>query len=280
MKNISAKRITEAVKKLFLEANFNLPGDVLKALQFALKKETNRRAKNIISEIIENQKIARKEKIPICQDTGSAVVFIELGQDVKITGGGLNEAINKGVKQAYCDGYLRKSIVSDPLERKNTGDNTPAVIHTEIVKGDNLKISVLAKGGGAENVSVIKNFPPSTEINEIKKFVVGVVKNAGANACPPLVVGIGIGGTIDTVGTLTKKALLRNLSSPNKDKNYAKLEKEILSEINKTGIGPMALGGKTTALAVFIEPASCHITSLPVAVNLQCHAVRRTKAVL
>ena len=280
MKNIPIKKITEAVKKLFIEANYNLPGDVLKKLQSALKNETNRRAKNIISQIIKNQEIARKENIPICQDTGTAIVFVEIGQDVKITGGGLNNAINKGVKQAYCGGYLRKSIVSDPLDRKNTGDNTPAVIHTEIVKGAKLKISILAKGGGAENVSVIKNFPPSAGIKEIKEFIVSVIKLAGANACPPLVVGIGIGGTFDTVGTLAKKALLRNLSSTNRNKKYAALEKDLLKEINKTGIGPMALGGKTTALAVLIEPAPCHITSLPVAVNLQCHALRKGEAVL
>ncbi len=280
MKKITSGKITDVVKNLFLKANFELPPDVLSALRSSLKKETNRRAKSIISQIIENQKIAREEKIPICQDTGTAVVFLKIGQDVSITGGGLAEAVNEGVRQAYAEGYLRKSIVSDPLGRKNTGDNTPAVIHTEIVSGSGLKISVLAKGGGAENVSSIKNFPPSAGISEIKKYVLDAVKNAGANACPPLVIGVGIGGTLDTVGVLAKKSLFRKLNSHNKNRRYAALEKELLGGVNRTGIGPMALGGKTTALAVLIEYAPTHITSLPVAVNLQCHAVRRGEAVL
>jgi fumarate hydratase subunit alpha len=263
-----------------LSANFFLPADVLSCLKTALRRETGSRAKNVIRQIIENAEIARKEKISICQDTGTAIVFVEIGQSVRITGGLLDDAVNQGVRRAYRDGYFRNSIVSDPLDRKNTGDNTPAVIHTEIVPGDKLKISVIAKGGGSENMSALKIFPPSAGIEDIKQFVVDTVKNAGANACPPLVIGIGIGGTFDTVGLLAKKALLRALSSGHHVKKYAKIEKDLLAAINKTGIGPMALGGKTTALAVLIEAAPTHITSLPVAVNLQCHAVRRNHTVL
>ncbi|OGS35429.1 MAG: fumarate hydratase [Elusimicrobia bacterium RIFOXYC2_FULL_34_12] len=280
MRKISSKIITDIVKKLFLDINYRLPDDVLKKLQIALKKETNTKAKNILKQILENAKVAKNEKIPICQDTGTAIIFIEVGQDVNVTGGNLTHAINKGVRQAYKEGYLRKSIVSCPLERKNTQDNTPASIHIEIVPGNKLKIFVISKGGGAENMSQIKMFPPSTLKKEIIDFVVDTIKKAGANACPPLIIGIGIGGTFDTVGTLAKKALLRNLNSHNKNRIYRNLENEILNEINKTGIGPMALGGKTTALAVLIDALPTHITSLPVAVNIQCHAHRRKTAII
>lgn len=280
MRKISSKIITDIVKKLFLDINYRLPDDVLKKLQIALKKETNTKAKNILKQILENAKVAKNEKIPICQDTGTAIIFIEVGQDVNVTGGNLTHAINKGVRQAYKEGYLRKSIVSCPLERKNTQDNTPASIHIEIVPGNKLKIFVISKGGGAENMSQIKMFPPSTLKKEIIDFVVDTIKKAGANACPPLIIGIGIGGTFDTVGTLAKKALLRNLNSHNKNRIYRNLENEILNEINKTGIGPMALGGKTTTLAVLIDALPTHITSLPVAVNIQCHAHRRKTAII
>jgi len=275
MRKISANKITDTVRQLFLDISVYLPKDVSEKIKIASKSEKSITAKNILKQILENAKISSNEKIPICQDTGTAVVFLEIGQNVNITGGNLTDAINEGVRQAYVKGYLRKSIVSDPLERKNTNDNTPAAIHTEIVPGNKLKISVISKGGGAENMSQIRMFPPSTSKEEIKGFVIDTVKKAGANACPPLVIGIGIGGNFDTVTTLAKKTLLRNLNSHNKNKIYKNLENELLTEINKTGIGPMALGGKTTALAVLIKTAPTHITSLPVAVNIQCHANRR-----
>ncbi|HAX61046.1 MAG TPA: fumarate hydratase [Elusimicrobia bacterium] len=280
MRRISAHKIAETVKTLLLDANFSLSQDVLKKIKSACNNEKNPRAKMIFEQILKNENIARREKIPLCQDTGTAVVFLEVGQDIRIVGGNLTDAINEGVRRAYKKGYLRNSIVSDPLERKNTGDNTPAVIHIKIVPGNKLKISVLAKGGGAENMSALKMFPPSATIKDIKNFIIETVISAGANACPPVVVGIGIGGTFDTVGFLAKKSLLRELDSKNPKKIYQKLEKEILADINKTGLGPMALGGRTTALAVLIETASTHITSLPVAVNIQCHALRKKSVVL
>lgn len=280
MRKIQAEIITEAIKNLLLDANFSIPRDVLKKIKIARNKEKNPRAKMIFEQILKNENIARLEKIPLCQDTGTAVVFLEVGQDIQIVGGNLTDAVNEGVRRAYKKGYLRNSIVADPLERKNTGDNTPAVIHTEIVQGSKLKISVLAKGGGAENMSALKMFAPSATIKDIKNFIVETVISAGANACPPVVVGVGLGGTFDTVGVLAKKSLLRELDSKNPKKICQKLEKEILADINKTGLGPMALGGRTTALAVLIETAPTHITSLPVAVNIQCHALRKKSVVL
>ena len=280
MRKIQAEIITEAIKNLLLDANFSIPRDVLRKIKIAHNKENNPRAKMIFEQILKNENIARQEKIPLCQDTGTAVVFLEVGQDIQIVGGNLTDAVNEGVRRAYKKGYLRNSIVADPLERKNTGDNTPAVIHTEIVQGSKLKISVLAKGGGAENMSALKMFAPSATIKDIKNFIVETVISAGANACPPVVVGVGLGGTFDTVGVLAKKSLLRELDSKNPKKICQKLEKEILADINKTGLGPMALGGRTTALAVLIETAPTHITSLPVAVNIQCHALRKKSVVL
>ena len=280
MRKIQAEIITEAIKNLLLDANFSIPRDVLKKIKIARNKEKNPRAKMIFEQILKNENIARLEKIPLCQDTGTAVVFLEVGQDIQIVGGNLTDAVNEGVRREYKKGYLRNSIVADPLERKNTGDNTPAVIHTEIVQGSKLKISVLAKGGGAENMSALKMFAPSATIKDIKNFIVETVISAGANACPPVVVGVGLGGTFDTVGVLAKKSLLRELDSKNPKKICQKLEKEILADINKTGLGPMALGGRTTALAVLIETAPTHITSLPVAVNIQCHALRKKSVVL
>ncbi|MFH1540624.1 MAG: fumarate hydratase [Elusimicrobiota bacterium] len=280
MRKISTEKIIETVKTLLLDANFSMPRDVLQKIKTAYSKEKNPRAKKILKQILENEKIACREKIPLCQDTGTAVVFLEVGQDIQIFGGNLIDTINEGVRQAYKKGYLRNSIVFDPLERKNTNDNTPAIIHTEIVAGDKLKISVLVKGGGAENMSQLKMFTPSSTINDIINFIIETVKNAGANACPPIIVGIGLGGTFDTVGLLAKKALLRKLDSKNPKKFYRKLEDKILLKINKTGLGSMAIGGTTTALSVLIEVKSTHITSLPVAVNLQCYALRRKSIVL
>ncbi|MBI5573950.1 MAG: fumarate hydratase [Elusimicrobia bacterium] len=280
MRRISTRKITETVETLLLDVNFSIPRDVLKKIKIACNKERNPRAKMIFEQILKNENIARQEKIPLCQDTGTAVVFLEVGQGVQIVGGNLADAVNEGVRRAYKKGYLRNSIVADPLERKNTGDNTPAIIHTKIVHGSKLKISILAKGGGAENMSALKMFAPSTTVKDIKNFIVETVKTAGANACPPVVVGVGLGGTFETVGLLAKKALLRGLDSKNPKKIYQKLEKEILADINKTGLGPMALGGGTTALAVLISDAPTHITSLPVAVNIQCHALRKKSVVL
>ncbi|MEW6042215.1 MAG: fumarate hydratase [Elusimicrobiota bacterium] len=275
MHEINVTEITKAVKQLCIDSNFILPEDVWKKLKEAQAAETSPAGKEVLSQIIENDRIAEKEKIPMCQDTGLTVVFVELGQDVQITGGDLTTAINQGVREGYTEAYLRKSVVSDPLRRKNTGDNTPAIIHTEIVPGDKLKITVIPKGGGSENMSAVAMLPPSAGIEGVKKFVLETVKKAGSNPCPPVVVGVGIGGSFDGVTLLAKKSLLRQLDSHHPDEFYAKLEKELLAEINSTGIGPQGLGGKFTALAVLIETYPCHITAIPVAVNIQCHACRR-----
>ncbi|MBU0671949.1 MAG: fumarate hydratase [Candidatus Margulisbacteria bacterium] len=280
MREIVAKKITETVKKLCIEANTNLSEDVLEALNKALSKEESPTGREILRQLINNAKIAWRDKLALCQDTGTAIVFIELGQDVRIIEGLLPEAVNEGVSRGYHQGYLRKSMVRDPLTRKNTGDNTPAIIHTEIVPGENIKIKVLTKGGGAENCSVIKMFKPSSLPAEIEDFIIETVEKAGPNACPPVIVGVGIGGTFDYVATLAKKALLRQVGMHNSAHDTAKWEKEILEKINKTGIGPMGLGGRTTALAVNIEKYPCHISSLPVAVNIQCHAHRSKEAVI
>lgn len=280
MKQVTTEQVTDTVKKLCVEANIVLNEDIKCALTQAYEAETSILGKEIIRQLIENYRIAEYDRIPICQDTGIAVVFIELGQNVNITGGYLYDAINEGVRQGYTEGFLRKSVVSDPLRRKNTCDNTPAVIHTDIVPGDEFKITVLPKGGGSENTSSMKIFPPAADIETIKEFIVDTVKKAGPNSCPPLIVGVGIGGTFEGVTRLAKKSLIRPLGSYHPDKYYADLERELLTEINNTGIGPQGLGGKITALAVFIETYPCHITSLPVAVNMQCHACRHTTAIL
>ncbi|MFH2070162.1 MAG: fumarate hydratase [Elusimicrobiota bacterium] len=275
MRDINISEITGVVKKLCLDTNFVLPEDVWKKLREAQATEESPTGKDVLKQIIENDTIAEKEKIPMCQDTGLAVVFVEVGQEVHITGGDLTDAINQGVREGYTEGYLRKSVVADPLRRKNTGDNTPAVIHTEIVSGDKLKISVIPKGGGSENMGSLAMLPPSAGVEGVKKFVVDAVKKAGSNPCPPIVVGVGIGGTFDGVALLAKRSLLRPLDSVHPDSYYAGLEKELLKEINNIGIGPQGLGGRVTALAVLIETYPCHITAIPVAVNIQCHACRR-----
>lgn len=274
MREIAIKKIIAAVKNLCIEANTKLPEDVREALNKALAQETSARGREILRQILENAEIARKEKLPLCQDTGTAIVFIEIGQEVKIVDGLLTEAVNEGVSQGYRTGNLRKSIVADPLKRDNTGDNTPAIIHTEIVPGDKLKIGLLCKGGGAENRSAIRMFNPSTTEKEIDNFILETVRHAGPNACPPLIVGVGIGGNFDRVALLAKQALLRRIGRRSSAPSAAKWEKALLNKINQSGIGPMGLGGKTTALAVNIEKRPCHISSLPVAVNLQCHAHR------
>ncbi|MDI6642023.1 MAG: fumarate hydratase [Elusimicrobiota bacterium] len=280
MREIKAEEITKAVKEICIESNFVLPDDVWRKLKEAQEKEESPIGKEVIKQIIENNRIAKEEKIPICQDTGVAVVFVELGQEVHVVGGNLSDAINNGVRQGYIEGYLRKSIVADPLRRKNTDDNTPAVIHTEVVLGDKLKITVLPKGGGSENMSAVAMLPPSSGVEDVKKFVIDTVKKAGSNPCPPIVVGVGIGGTFDSVTLLAKKALLRSLESHHPEKLYADLEHELLQEVNNTGIGPQGLGGRFTTLAVLIETYPCHIAAIPVAVNIQCHACRRAECII
>lgn len=280
MRKINVKKIISEIKNICIKSNTALPSDISKTLEKNYRKEKNILNRKILGQIIENYKIARKEGIPICQDTGIAVVFIEIGQDVCITGGDLYKAINEGIRQGYRRGYLRKSVVSDPLKRKNTNDNTPAVIHTQIISGNKLKITILPKGAGSENMSAIKMFDPSAGEKDIKDFIVSTIKGACANPCPPILVGVGIGGTFDYAALLSKKALLRKIGERNKDKLYSRLEKEVLKEINKLEIGIQGFGGKLTALDVFIEAYPCHIASLPVAVNIQCHVARRKTVIL
>jgi fumarate hydratase subunit alpha len=284
MRYIESEEIVKAVERLCIEACYELGEDVLAALKKASQKETHAGAAKILNQLIENARIATEEKIPLCQDTGLAVVFVEQGAEAAIRGaggGGLTEAINAGVSAGYEKGYLRKSIVADPLNgRRNTGTNSPAIIHHSIVSGDRLKITVMAKGGGCENKSRFKMFRPTTERAEIMDWVVDVVRQAGADACPPFIVGVGIGGDFEVSCLLGKKALLRNLSERNSADFYAKLESDLLSAINALGLGPQGLGGDTTALACLVEAAPCHIASLPVAINIDCHSHRHKTAVL
>ena len=281
MREIQAEEITKTVERLFQEANFYLPEDVIKALKQAKEKEDSPVGKEVLERILENKDISAKEHIPLCQDTGSAVVFLELGQDAHVTGGDLNQAINKGVRQGYEAGYLRKSMADKPYSaRINTKDNTPALIHTDIVPGDKLKIIVLPKGGGAENMTRLGMLTPAKGKQGIVDFVVSAVEEAGSNPCPPVVVGVGIGGTAETTITLAKRALLRTIGEHNPEPEYAELEKEILEKVNKLGVGPMGYGGRTTALAVNVEALPCHIASMPVAVNLNCLSARHKEAVL
>ncbi|MCX6349149.1 MAG: fumarate hydratase [Candidatus Aureabacteria bacterium] len=274
MREIDASEITAAVKRLCQEANYYLPEDVGQALEEAVGAEESPTGKEILRQCLENARIAREEKVPLCQDTGFTVVFLEIGQGVRITGGDLREAVNLGVREGYTEGYLRKSIVADPLRRKNTGDNTPAMIHIEIVHGDRLTITVAPKGGGSENMSAMKMLTPADGEAGVQDFVVEWVKKAGANPCPPVVAGVGIGGTFEGVALLAKKALLRPLGSSHPDPFYARLEKELKEKINNLGVGPQGLGGRITCLGVHIKTYPCHIASLPVAVNLNCHVAR------
>lgn len=281
MREIKAEIITTTIKDLFMQANYVIGCDVLDELKKALDTEESPVGKSILEQIIKNNEIAKKEQIAMCQDTGLAVVFIELGQDVRIIGGDLQEAVDRGVRLAYQEGYLRKSVVSDPLfERKNTGDNTPAVIYIDIVPGDGIRIIAAPKGAGSENMSAVKMLKPADGVEGVKKFVVDTVKQAGPNPCPPTIIGVGIGGTMEKAALLSKKALLRPLDQQNSDERYAKLEKEILQEINKSGIGPGGLGGRITSLAVHIEHFPTHIACLPVAVNICCHACRHAEAIV
>lgn len=280
MKEIDSESVAEAVKNLCIEANCVLSDDVINAIKKGQEKEESKLGREILKLLIENANIATAEKIPICQDTGVAVIFVELGSEVRIINGDLREAINEGVRRGYTQGYLRKSMVKSPLDRVNTGDNTPAIIHFNVVKGENLKITILPKGGGSENMSQLKMLTPSEGVEGVKRFVIETVKKAGSNPCPPIVVGVGIGGNFEYAPLLAKKALLRTIGEHNKDPKIAKLEEELLEEINKTGIGPQGLGGRVTALALNIETYPCHITALPVAVNIECHAHRHREVLL
>lgn len=280
MREIHVTTITEVIKKLCIQANEHLPEDVKCAIKECRALEDGNIAKGILDNIIENYDIADKECVPICQDTGMACVFMEIGQDVHITGGDLTEAVNEGVRQGYGEGYLRKSVVKDPIRRGNTGDNTPAVLYTEIVPGQEIKITVGPKGFGSENMSRIMMFKPSAGLEGIKDFIIETVKIAGPNPCPPMVVGVGIGGTFDRCALLAKKALMRPLDTSNPDPYYADLEKELLEKINELGIGPQGLGGKTTAIGLNIETYPTHIAGMPCAVNINCHVTRHKTEVI
>ncbi len=279
MRVIEAGKVTEEVRRLCIEANYFLGEDMEKALREAADTEESPVGKDILGQIIENARIAREEQCPICQDTGTAVVFVELGQEVHITGGDFVTAINEGVRQGYKDGYLRKSMCH-PFARKNTGDNTPAVIYTDIVPGDRLKLTVVAKGGGSENMSAVKMLTPAAGKKGVKDFVVKTVVEAGPNPCPPVVVGVGVGGTFEKTALLAKKALLREVGVHSPDPELAQMEAEVLEEINKSGVGPQGLGGRVTAMWVAIEMIPCHIASFPAAVNINCHVARHKEVVI
>ncbi len=281
MRKIDANIVKETVKKLFLECNYFIGEDVMEALKKAKEEEISPVGKNVLEQLIENDKIAAKEEIPICQDTGMAVLFVEYGDKVFIENGSFSDAVENGVREAYLEGYLRKSVVADPVfERKNTGDNTPCVIHTKIVPGESIKITAGGKGFGSENMSQIKMFSPSAGIEGVKEFVLETVKKSGPNPCPPMVVGVGIGGTFEMCAELAKKATFRDVGTSNPDTRYAEVEEYLLEMINKMGFGPAGLGGKTTALCVNIETMPTHIAGMPVAVNICCHAARHKSAVI
>lgn len=281
IRQIKAETITQTVKKLFMDCNYFIGKDIMCALETAYEKESSPVGKSVLSQIIENDKIAANEQIPLCQDTGMAILFVEYGDKVTVEDGSFEDAVNEGVRQAYDEGYLRKSVVSDPVfDRINTKDNTPAIIHTRIVKGTQIKILAGGKGFGSENMSAIKMLTPSYGIEGVKQFVLDTVRNAGPNPCPPIVVGVGIGGTFERAAQLAKKATFRAIDTHNKDERYANLEDELLAEINKMGFGPAGLGGNTTAIGVNVETAPTHIAGMPVAVNICCHAARHASAVI
>ena len=275
MRTIPFEEMVEAVRLCCLSAAVKLPADVLETLQNAFDKESNPLAKELIGQCLENARIAEEENMPICQDTGFAVYFVEMGTNVRIDGGTIYEAITEGTRRGYKDGFLRKSIVTDPLfARKNTTDNTPPIIHLTMVPGDRINVILAPKGGGSENMSALKMLKPSDGRQGVVDFVTQTVINAGGNPCPPVIVGVGIGGTFEQAALLAKKALLRKVNTPSSDEQYAELEQEILQKINASGVGPQGLGGDTTVLAVHINFHPCHIASLPVAVNINCHAAR------
>lgn len=279
IRQIKAETVTQTVKQLFLDCNYFIGKDIMTALEKARENEKSKVGKSVLTQIIENEKLAAKEEVPLCQDTGMAILFVEYGDKVVIEDGSFEDAVNEGVRQAYKDGYLRKSVVNDPVfDRLNTKDNTPAIIHTRIVKGDKIKITAGGKGFGSENMSAIKMLTPSYGIEGVKKFILDTVRTAGPNPCPPIVVGVGIGGTFERCAQLAKKATFRAIDTHNEDERYAKLEDELLESINKMGFGPAGLGGTTTAIGVNIETSPTHIAGMPVAVNICCHAARHASA--
>lgn len=280
IREIEVDRITDAVERLCIEANTHLPEDVKAALQNCRRQEDGETAADILDHIIKNYEIADQEEVPICQDTGMACVFLKIGQDVHLAGGDLSDAVNEGVRRGYEKGYLRKSVVRDPIRRGNTGDNTPAMLYMEIVPGDRVEITVGPKGFGSENMSRICMLKPSAGLQGIKDFILETVETAGPNPCPPVVVGIGIGGTFDKAALLAKKALMRPLNCSNPDPFYADLEQEMLVKINELGIGPQGFGGKTTAIGLNIETMPTHIAGMPCAVNINCHVTRHKTEVI
>lgn len=280
MREINVSEIENAVSKLSVEANLELPNDVIKRISECKSSESNKTALSVFDDMTDNIEIARQRGIPVCQDTGMAVIFLEVGQDVHFVGGELYEAVNRGVARGYTDGFLRKSVVKDPLDRINTGDNTPAVIHTDIVPGDKVKLTVAPKGFGSENMSAVRMMLPSSSKEDVMETVVSVVKNAASNPCPPMVVGVGIGGDFEQCALLSKKALCRDLYEENENPFYAEMEKELLERVNALGIGPQGFGGDTTALKVNIMTAPTHIAGLPVAVNIGCHVTRHKTVII
>ncbi len=274
MREIASLKITDAVERLCIEAAVHLPEDLALLLEQAAEREASPAGAAALSDIVQNFKLARSTGLPICQDTGMAIVFADIGQDVHITGGLFEDAVNEGVRRGYQNGYLRKSIVRDPLRRENTDDNTPAVIHTRLVGGDKITLTVAPKGFGSENMSAMRLFLPSDSIETIESFIVETVEQAGSNPCPPVVLGIGLGGTVEQAALLSKRALLRDAGAPNPDAFYADMERRLLEKINKLGIGPQGFGGRYTAVAVYIEPYPTHIAGLPCVVTMSCHATR------
>ena len=280
MREIEVSRITDTVERLCIEANEHLPADVKAAILHCRDCEDGVVARDVLDHIVENYEIADREHVPVCQDTGMACVFLEIGQDVHLVGGDLAEAVHEGVRRGYEKGYLRKSVVKDPVRRGNTGDNTPAMIYTEIVPGEQVTVTVGPKGFGSENMSAIRMLKPSAGLQGIKDFILEIVEAAGPNPCPPMVVGVGIGGTFDKAALLAKKALMRPLDTSHPDPFYADLEQEMLQKINELGIGPQGFGGKTTALGLNIETLPTHIAGMPCAINISCHVTRHQKEVL
>ena len=278
MRRIQASQIKEEVKRLWCLANFELPEDVVDALKSSMEEEDSEFGREVLEKILENARIASEKKIPICQDTGFSVVFLYIGQEVEVTGGNISEMVEEGIREGTRDGYLRASIVNDPIKRINTGDNTPPVLHVETVPGESVRIVVMAKGAGSENMSGLKMLKPADGKNGIKEFVLQKVRDAGANACPPMVIGVGIGGTAEKAMLLAKKACARPLTE--RSQEMSEFESELLKEINCLGIGPGGFGGRTTALAVNIESFPCHIAMLPAAVNINCHACRRKEVII
>lgn len=280
MKELKIEEIISAVEKLCIEANYELGLDIVEGFQKALKNESSPLGQEVLERLLENAEIASRERVPMCQDTGMAVIYVEIGQDLHIIGGSLTEAINEGVRRGYDKGYLRKSVVKDPFERVNTGDNTPAVIHYDIIPGDTLRLVIAPKGFGSENMGGVKMCKPSEGLEGVMQYVVETVDRAGGNPCPPIIVGVGVGGTMEKAAFLAKKSMLREVGQHNSEERLAKIEQELLERINRLGIGPQGFGGVTTALAVNVEVYPTHIAGLPVAVNIGCHATRHKEITL